>query len=333
MAKTDTPLLPLWKSGKVCNIISQIFFFGARILDYIIVDFEWNQPQFAVKTDRPSPSSEIIQIGAVKTDSLMNRKDSFKILIKPVIYRKMNRRVEKLTGIHNEDIQNGMPFRDAAESFIRWCGTDFSFITWGPSDRDVLESNLRYHGMDTEWIPETYDAQFFFSRQITDDNVAYSLDNALYLLDEKGMPSHDSLCDAENTYTVLRHINIEEAISDYRAYTRDTAGVMSGYFRKGTPYRSGTFDFRCTRCSKRVYFPITGYTGPSSFVSKRNCSCSQGYIAFITKRKSSSKNKTKIRMTVYYDTEKAERMMKERTENYRKKYILRLARAISKIKV
>ena len=36
-----------------------------------------------------------------------------------------------------EELEKGVPFPKAAQDFIRWCGNDFVFCTWG--DQDVME--------------------------------------------------------------------------------------------------------------------------------------------------------------------------------------------------
>ena len=72
-------------------------------MNYIIMDMEWNQPWPG------SPSSkkvlpvqirgEIIQIGAVRLTEDQQVGDEFQVMIRPKFYRRLNRRVSKLTGI------------------------------------------------------------------------------------------------------------------------------------------------------------------------------------------------------------------------------------------
>ena len=72
-------------------------------MDYIVLDMEWNQPWPG------SPSSkkvlpvdirgEIIQVGAVRVLEDGTVADEFQVMVRPKVYRHLNRRVSKLTGI------------------------------------------------------------------------------------------------------------------------------------------------------------------------------------------------------------------------------------------
>ena len=97
---------------------------------------EWNQ---ALDRSRVVQSpvvlrGEVIQIGAVKTDESFNLIDKMKLNIAPKYYKKMNRHVEKITGITNEQLAAGEKFPEAFQRFKEWCGDDFRFITWGFDD-------------------------------------------------------------------------------------------------------------------------------------------------------------------------------------------------------
>ena len=72
-------------------------------MDYIILDMEWNQPwPGSPSAKKPLPvqiRGEIIQIGAVRILEDQTVADEFQVLIKPRFYRRLNKRVSKLTGI------------------------------------------------------------------------------------------------------------------------------------------------------------------------------------------------------------------------------------------
>ena len=71
-------------------------------MDYIVLDMEWNQPwpgsPSAKKVLPVQIRGEIIQIGAVRLSD-QQVKDEFQVLVYPKYYRRLNRRVSKLTGI------------------------------------------------------------------------------------------------------------------------------------------------------------------------------------------------------------------------------------------
>ena len=72
-------------------------------MNYIVLDMEWNQPwpgsPSAKKVLPVAIRGEIIQIGAVRLSEAQEVQDEFQVLIRPKYYRRLNRRVSKLTGI------------------------------------------------------------------------------------------------------------------------------------------------------------------------------------------------------------------------------------------
>ena len=84
-------------------------------MDYIIFDLEWNRLVKSVKTRCPD---EIIQIGAVKYNSQMQCIGSFNRLIRPVLYKKIEPTVRKLTGLDIPILKrDGVPFSKAIKEF------------------------------------------------------------------------------------------------------------------------------------------------------------------------------------------------------------------------
>ncbi len=92
-------------------------------VNYIVFDLEWNQAknrnwrvQSPINLD-----GEIIQIGAVKLNEKLEEIDDFDVKVKPVFYPKMNKEVEKLTGITDDDLKDCPGFEDAVKRFREWC--------------------------------------------------------------------------------------------------------------------------------------------------------------------------------------------------------------------
>ena len=118
-------------------------------MNYIVLDFEFNQ---AFDFDENCPCDpfsecrfEIIQIGAVKLDDNFNKTDSFNILIRPQIYKRIHPYVQKITGITDNMLENQCFFPDAAEKFYEFIGDEHMFCVWGKSDIRTLYRNLAYH--------------------------------------------------------------------------------------------------------------------------------------------------------------------------------------------
>ena len=77
-------------------------------MDYIVLDMEWNQPwpgsPSAKKVLPVQIRGEIIQIGAVRLTEDLTVADEFQVLIRPKYYRRLNRRISKLTGIKAQSL-------------------------------------------------------------------------------------------------------------------------------------------------------------------------------------------------------------------------------------
>ena len=71
-------------------------------MNYVILDLEWNA-SFSKRDKRYY--NEIIEYGAVKTDENLNIIDTFSMLIKPQIGKKLNSRIKELTHITNEELE------------------------------------------------------------------------------------------------------------------------------------------------------------------------------------------------------------------------------------
>ncbi len=182
-------------------------------MNIIILDLEWNQP-FNGRTQVSGLPGEIIQIGAVRTDELMNALDSYNQLIKPVYYTRMNKWVKELTLITDKDLEGGKSFVQAAGEFRAWCGADPVFVTWGPDDILMLKCNLEKSGLDTSWLPPTYDGQLMFDDQEMQEDRQWPLNYALYHYNEKPDGAHNALADVYSTIAVLRHLDMAACLKD-----------------------------------------------------------------------------------------------------------------------
>ncbi|MBR6633259.1 MAG: exonuclease domain-containing protein [Clostridia bacterium] len=232
-------------------------------MNYIILDMEWNQPLCAkmTVTEPFALHGEIVQIGAVKLDGEFNVIDTFNVLITPKYYKKMNRKVQKLTKITTEELQYGLPFTEAFDFFDKWCGRRFALLTWGPDDIPMLRDNLILHGLDTDWIPHTYNLQIIFDTQITKEHRQVALDRALEALGEVGADAHNALNDAMNTALVCRHLNMSEGIENYAQYETEfltpraleNDSSLKAYRSKREALKDAELvEFTCSECRGRV---------------------------------------------------------------------------------
>ena len=190
-------------------------------MDYIVLDMEWNQPwpgsPSAKKVLPVQIRGEIIQIGAVRVTQEQLVTDEFQVMVRPKYFRRLNRRVSKLTGIKEERLrEEGIPFPEAMEQFIRWCGDDFVFLTWGFDDISILRENLELFGLPTDWTNRWYNAQMIFNAQTDGSSAQKSLKTAMEIFEiEPSRPAHDALGDAYHTALICAMLNLPQGIAEY----------------------------------------------------------------------------------------------------------------------
>ncbi len=190
-------------------------------MQYIVLDMEWNQPwpgSYAAKKPLPVKfRGEIIQIGAVRLTDRQIVGDEFQVLIKPKVYRKLNKKVSSLTGIKDAQLaQFGVPFPEAMVQFREWCGEDCVFLTWGFDDIGILKENMALHGLDDSWVNEWYNAQMIYNAQTDGATAQKALKTAMQMSGvEATRPAHDALGDAYHTAIVCSRLDLTRGIAEY----------------------------------------------------------------------------------------------------------------------
>jgi len=225
-------------------------------LKYIIFDLEWNQPaDYSSTIEEPVYlTGEIVEIGAVKLDENFCPMDEIRIFIKPQYYTKMHKEIVALTGIRDQILEEqGVPFTEGYRRFIDWCGDEYAFMTWSMNDMPMLIDNMLLHGIDISNLPECYDVQRIFSREIMRGETRYSLDTALSLMKEKGDTAHDALHDARNTAKICDHLELDQYIDEYtsKVFAEKPSGKKYGTRRELLRAQS-LLEFFCPWCGKSV---------------------------------------------------------------------------------
>lgn len=188
---------------------------GGTKMNYIVLDLEWNQGNTGQEV-KEIPF-EVIDIGAVKLNENRNIIDKYNQLVKPVVYRQMNRITGDLVHLHMEDLQRGRPFVEVMDEFLAWCGEDYIFCTWGPLDLFELQRNMHYfHMAALSKRPVRFlDVQKLFSIAYEDKKSRRSLEYAIdYLEIEKDVPFHRAFSDAYYTARILEQMG-EEILVNY----------------------------------------------------------------------------------------------------------------------
>lgn len=189
-------------------------------MQYIVLDMEWNQPWPGSPSARKALPihGEIIQIGAVRVLEDQTVADEFQILIRSHFYKRLNKRISKLTGIKEEQLKSqGVPFDQAIAQFKEWCGEDCIFLTWGFDDIMILRENLNIHNLPSDWVLNWYNAQMMFNAQTDGTSNQRALKTAMEMLEIPATrPAHDALGDAYHTALICAKLNLSKGVSEYK---------------------------------------------------------------------------------------------------------------------
>ena len=224
-------------------------------MNYIVLDMEWNQPwpgsPSAKKILPVQIRGEIIQIGAVRVTEDQQVADEFQIMIKPKYYRHLNRRVSKLTGIKEARLrEEGVPFPEAMEAFLSWCGEDIVFLTWGFDDIGILRENLQLFAMDTAFTDRWYNAQMIFNAQTDGSTSQKALKTAMELFGiEATRPAHDALGDAYHTALICARLDLRKGAEEYDAAVKSHENGFHGAELPGCIARKVYYDYADKRAA------------------------------------------------------------------------------------
>lgn len=109
---------------------------------YIIMDLEWNN---AYSRRQKGFINEIIEIGAVMLDENLEIVDTYSVLLRSIIGKKLTTRVKELTHLSNEDLADGITYPRAVSQLKNWIGNkDVIVMTWGNSDIRTMLDNCKY---------------------------------------------------------------------------------------------------------------------------------------------------------------------------------------------
>lgn len=171
----------------------------------IVFDLEWNQSSYNPNHRMPH---EIIEIGACRVDRSFQVVDTFSRLIRPRLYKRLDKHIKKVTGITEAELEEGGTFADVFSDFICWCGEDTQLITWGRDDFPVLKRNAAFHQIHIPFEPPL-DAQLVFGGAILGSccqqmNLHAALEHQNITVE---VPAHRAVYDAQCTAAMLASID------------------------------------------------------------------------------------------------------------------------------
>ena len=114
-------------------------------MNYIVFDLEWNQCPKGKARENPRMPFEIIEIGAIKLDE--NRKEigRFSEMVRPLVYPTLHYRTKEITSLDQNQLRRSRTFCPVVRDFLKWCGDDCKFVTWGNLDLTELQQNMDYY--------------------------------------------------------------------------------------------------------------------------------------------------------------------------------------------
>lgn len=253
-------------------------------MNYIIFDLEWNQcgSESEILNQPVCLPGEIIEIGAVKLNDAFEKVDELRLLIQPKYYPKLHHRIVSLTGLRDKDLaEKGLPFPQAYEKFMEFCGEEYSFMTWSRSDLPILVDNMLLHGIDISNLPDTYDLQRIFCNEIMRIPRKMALDDALKVLNEKGDIAHDALNDSRNTALVCNHLDLEEYGGEYVSRAFAEAPILTTYESPRTALADEALrQYVCPCCGETV--TAEGWVHLDREESMARGQCSEGDEILVT---------------------------------------------------
>lgn len=185
-------------------------------MNYIVFDLEWNQSPKGKEGAIDHLPFEIIEIGAIKLDENRNPIGEFQQLVSPSVYSQIHYKISEVTHLDMKTLQReGVPFSEAINRFLAWCGKDFWFVTWGSMDLTELQRNMVYFGEEIPFpMPLLYyDLQKLYSLEYHGGDEKMSLDQAV---EEMGIPVdeekpfHHALDDAFYTGQIMAKMGFDQ---------------------------------------------------------------------------------------------------------------------------
>lgn len=265
-------------------------------MSYVILDLEWNGSYSKVLNRYVN---EIIEFGAVKVDDEFNITDTFSMLIKPQIGKRLCGKVRELTKITNKELmQNGVPFLEAVNRF-----TEFSqesvLMTWGISDIHALIENYSYFTGDKRlpFLKKYCNLQSYCENSLGVGNASSQLGLStcaeLLAIDFSQEDQHRAFSDAELSLRCLERLLDKNSINPFIEDTTENNFYEKMTFKTHfiTNINHEDVDkrkmrFRCDNCGKQARRLTDWKIRSKSFSAEFLCKhCGRNFIGRVSFKK------------------------------------------------
>lgn len=202
----------------------------------VVFDLEMNQGyqpfSFSYRGVEQTLRGEMIQIGAARVDEDFHVLDRFTVTMKPQIFRKLHHHVARVTGLTQQQLNQGCSVKEGICRFLDWCGEDCSLLGWGPDDVPVLKQNLLLLGLDVNFPKNWFDLQQMVSSQFPPQEGEKM--NLEAVVERMGLPQerpfHDALSDVLYSCQVAQRLDAAKAFADYPS---EEDSLLESLSRKG----------------------------------------------------------------------------------------------------
>ncbi|GIM29187.1 hypothetical protein CPJCM30710_18530 [Clostridium polyendosporum] len=234
-------------------------------MGYVIIDLEFNNLRNITKyypniyeehseLKNISLDNEIIQIGAVKLDRMINKIGEFKRYIKPSVFKIINPKITQITGIKQEDLEYGVSFCEAMEEFKKFVGNDSIICSWAKDDIAEIIKNAIYHKYSNiDWLREYIDIQEYVTKVLAHKkclSLKSALEELKIRIDESKL--HDALNDALYTFEVFKRLFNGRIVKNY--IVRDIYNMPAIMIKDLQNYHidNTKVEFKCPKCKIEV---------------------------------------------------------------------------------
>lgn len=231
---------------------------------YILMDLEWNDA-YCKKVG--GFVNEIVEIGAIKLDEDFNEVDRFSMVVRSAITNRLSTRFRELTGMTNEQMQDGVPFAKALAEYKKWMGEDTVTLTWSNSDLHTLYHNcVNFIGDSTAAeIGKYVDLQKYFQYKLSlkgkNEKNQISLSNAAILFDIsfENETLHHALDDSLIAAAILRKCYVKEHFDKFIINTSDNDFYKRMMYKvryiddiNEPTINKDQLNFVCPKCQRRA---------------------------------------------------------------------------------
>lgn len=308
--------------------------------NYIVLDLEWNQSSDGKEGTVEHFPFEIIEVGAVKLNGGLEEIDSFRRLVKPVVYPVIHSKISEVTHMDADELErDGGHFEDVVAEFLDWCGPEAVFCTWGSMDLTELQRNMAYYGIEIPFGKPLlyYDVQKLYSLLTGDGKAKQSLDAAVEeLAVREERPFHRALDDAHYTGRVMAAMDFEAVREywsvDYYRLPQNREEEIYLVFPTYSKYVSRTFetkedaiadktvtDLICCRCNRMLRKKIRWFSVNQKFYFALGICPEHGFLKGKIRMKRSDDGKVYVVKTMKLVDDEGARQICEKREDAKKR--------------